>query len=266
MPIVIVPEPRPMPGPVNTGPGDVGPPPPIPGLWTLVFDDEFNAATVSSAWVNKIWGLTQVPGDAETYSPSAVATANGVVSLTASNQQLNGRSYTSGVLTTGGIPGRTAPGFSFTYGYVEARIKMAPGNGMWSAFWMLPTPYADGTIHDDDGELDVVEFVGPEPTVGNAAAHRGGVNHVHDYDLGTDLTQGFHTYGLDWEPDHLTWYVDGNVVFTTTDTAVIPTVAEYLILNLSVGVAGSWPGTPDATTSFPTSMQVDYVHVWQKGG
>ena len=47
-----------------------------------------------------------------------------------------------------------------------------------------------------------------------------------------------------------------------TDPAAIPTVAEYLILNLAIG--GSWSGPPDATTVFPATMQVDYVKVWQK--
>jgi beta-glucanase (GH16 family) len=38
----------------------------------------------------------------------------------------------------------------------------------------------------------------------------------------------------------------------------------YLILNLAVG--GDWPGMPDASTTFPSTMKVDYVHVWKKTG
>lgn len=35
-----------------------------------------------------------------------------------------------------------------------------------------------------------------------------------------------------------------------------------MILNLAVG--GEWPGPPDATTTFPATMAVDYVRVFAK--
>jgi hypothetical protein len=49
-----------------------------------------------------------------------------------------------------------------------------------------------------------------------------------------------------------------------TDPGAVPQVAEYLILNLTVGTATSWPGAPNSSTVFPASLQVDWVHVWQK--
>jgi beta-glucanase (GH16 family) len=249
---------------------DVAPPktvpgqPPVAGTWAMKFDEEFNAPISSQTWTQSIWGTTLVPGDAEAYDPSAVSVSNGLLNITASKTPLNGRAYTSGILTTGGIPGSKAPGFSFTYGYTEIRAKMAKGKGLWSAFWMLPTPKADGTLHDNDGELDVVEHIGVAPTTATMFAHKGTARKGTDYNIGTDLSAGFHTYGLDWEPDHLTWYVDGKPLFSITDKTVIPTVAEYLILNLTVGTPGSWPGAPTSSTVFPTSMQVDWIHVWQK--
>ena len=60
-----------------------------------------------------------------------------------------------------------------------------------------------------------------------------------------DLTKDFHIYGLDWEPGHLTWYLDGKAIFSVTAPGASPTVPEYLILNLAVGSANSWPGAPD---------------------
>jgi beta-glucanase (GH16 family) len=263
--------PVPIPGGVpapgsSPGPSDIGATPPaLPGNWNLIFDDEFNVDGVpsSSTWTQSLWGMKHWSGLADVADPSAVTTAGGVLSITARQQQLSGSNYVSGIIDTGGVPGKTPPSFSFTYGYTEARIKIAPGDGLWSAFWMLPTPNPDGSFHDNDGELDIMEAIGSEPTVTNGHSHRNGGTWGHDRDTGIDLTQGFHTYGLDWEPDHLTWYLDGQALFTVTDPAAIPTVAEYLILSLSVGTADSWPGAPDATTVFPASMQVDWVHVWQ---
>lgn len=37
------------------------------------------------------------------------------------------------------------------------------------------------------------------------------------YDLGFDASQGFHTYGFDWQADSITWYVDGEPVYKATD-------------------------------------------------
>jgi len=36
----------------------------------------------------------------------------------------------------------------------------------------------------------------------------------------------------------------------------------HLLLNLAVG--GNWPGHPNATTTFPQQMLVDYVRVYRR--
>jgi beta-glucanase (GH16 family) len=141
-------------------------------------------------------------------------------------------------------------------------MKLTTGSGMWPALWMMPTPI-NGNYHDGDGEIDIMEQVGTDPTRDEAHLHHNGVQ-GNSYDTGIDLSSGFHTYGIDWEADHMTWYFDGKPFFTVTQN--IPTVAEYLILNLAIGDANSWPGAPDANTVLPQSMQIDYVHVFQKAG
>jgi beta-glucanase (GH16 family) len=249
---------------------DVTPPkppptgPPVVGNWSQVFDEEFNAPLSSARWTQSLWGSTVISGDAEAYDPSAVTVNNGILSITASKQPLNGRSYTSGIITTGGVAGETAPGFSFKYGYVEASMKIPTGKGFWSALWTLPTPNANGTFHDGDGELDIAEILGATPNSLTMFTHKSTGRKGTDYNTGIDLSKGFHTYGMDWEPDHVTWYLDGKQLFSITDAILIPQVAEYLILNLMVGTSGSWAGAPTSSTVFPSSMQVDWVHVWQK--
>jgi beta-glucanase (GH16 family) len=239
-------------------------PPPVAGNWSVKFVDEFDSPPASPRWVQTLWGTTHLPTQANISDPTAVTTSGGVLSLTARKQTLGGYNYVSGLINTGGVPGKTAPGFAFTYGYIETRLKVAPGQGLWSAFWTLPTSNPDGTFHDGDGEIDIIETIGSEANIGNGHIHRNGVTYGHDYDAGTDLSQSFHTYGVDWEPDHLSWYIDGRLLFSITNAAAIPHVAEYLILSLSVGTIGTWPGAPDATTVFPAAMQVQWVRVWQK--
>jgi beta-glucanase (GH16 family) len=217
----------------------------------------------SSVWTNKIWGTTQFAGELENYSPSAVSVSNGILSLTATKQASGGMPYTSGLIDTGGSAGVTAPGFSFKYGYAEARMKLPTGKGLWPAFWMMPVPDANGNYQDGQGEVDIMEALGDAITRDEVHLHHNGTS-GSSYDTGVDLSKSFHTYGVDWEPDHLTFYFDGKAIYSVTDPSRVPSVAEYLILNLAIGDANSWPGAPDSSTVFPASLQVDYVHVFQK--
>ena len=236
---------------------------PIPGNWDLQWSDEFNARPATPTWVTKLWGTTHFGGELENYTPNNVTASNGILNLTAKQETSNGFPYTSGLIDTGGdfaTGGPNLPGLSFKYGYVEARMKLTKGSGLWPALWMMPTPYANGTYHDGDGEIDIMEQVGTDPTRTEGHLHHNGAV-GRSYDTHQDLSAAFHTYGLDWQPDHLTWYFDGAPFFTVT--ANVPNVPEYLIFNLAVGDANSWPGAPDASTVFPATMQVDYVRLYQ---
>jgi beta-glucanase (GH16 family) len=106
-----------------------------------------------------------------------------------------------------------------------------------------------------------MEQVGTAPRRTEAHLHHHGT-FGKSYDTGVDLSAAFHTYGLDWAPDHLTWYFDGRPFYTVRTN--VPNVPEYLIFNLAVGDANSWPGAPSAATAFPSTMRVDYVRVYKR--
>ena len=67
---------------------------------------------------------------------------------------------------------------------------------------------------------------------------------------------------MDWQPDQVSWYVDGVERARSRDPSLICPEAMYPVLNLAIG--GDWPGPPDASTVFPATMDVDYVRVWQR--
>jgi len=244
----------------SPGPGPADPPPPLAGHWSMIWHDEFDGATLNPVWhTAQYWDRDHTvvgQGELEAYDASAVSVSGGMLYLTAREEEKYGMSYVSGLVQTGGYDGDPShPKFSFTYGYMEVRAKIPGGQGIWPAIWMMPASYNDG-----NGELDVLEVLGNEPNVANFSLHRNG-NRTRTW-TGPDLSQDFHTYGVDWQPDHVTWYVDGVARMTMTDPALICPEAMYPILNVAVG--GDWPGAPDATTPFPATMSVDYVRVWQQ--
>lgn len=165
--------------------------------------------------------------------------------------QLENLDYTSGMITS-------EQSFSQQYGYFEMRAQLPAGQGLWPAFWLL----------NQDGEwppeLDVMEVLGNDPTKLYTTVHTKQTG-AHDKDAaGTtvaDMSKGFHTYGVDWQADKITFYFDGEKVFDT------PTPADmhqpmYMIANMAVG--GHWPGNPNGSTPFPADMKIDYIRAYQE--
>ncbi len=78
-------------------------------------------------------------------------------------------------------------------------------------------------------------------------------------------TTTYHNYGCNWQPDYVTFYVDGNAYATFNRSSAgaswVFNAPTFMILNLAVG--GNWPGNPDGSTVAPANFLVDYVRVYQ---
>ena len=231
----------------------------LPGEWNLIFRDEFSGAALDPVWhPAQYWDhdLTVVgDGELQAYDPTGLSVVGGTLRITAREDDAHGVPYVSGLAMTGGERSLPAsPRFNFLYGYLEVRAKLPAGAGLWPAVWMMPASY-----HDDAGELDVVEVLG-EPDDVVFTTHRGRRREVHDWD-GPDLSGDFHTYAVEWQPDYIAWFVDGVERARTTGSHLVVHEAMYPILNLAVGGRGL--PTPDESTPFPATMEVDYLRVWQ---
>jgi len=161
---------------------------------------------------------------------------NGVLTISATSvndwqsQQMWGYHYSSGMLESN---------FTQTYGYFEMRAALPQGQGLWPAFWMLG---------ENNKEIDVLEALGSDLKNANNAMHSPDVPQYGNASF-NPYTIGFHTYGVMWTPQTLTYYVDGSPVWSA------PTPADmnspmHLIVNLAVG--GAWPGAPDSTPPVTT--------------
>jgi beta-glucanase (GH16 family) len=200
-------------------------------------------------------------GELQWYVPENVRVEDGRLSLTARRASVRDsegetRHYTSGIVS-GAAPDKTL--FSFTYGYAEARMRVPAGRGLWSAFWLLPTS------RKSLPEVDVMEAYGDREDQVSAHVHYDSDGEEHDsgHRLSVDGLAGeWHTFGIQWTPERLTWFIDGAPRRTVTNPDAIPHEPMYMLLNLAVG--GGEAGSPDASTPFPSSLDVDYVRVWRE--
>lgn len=156
------------------------------------------------------------------------------------------------------------------YGYIEASIKLPKGKGTWPAFWMMPVNFQQWP---GDGEIDIMESVGYDPDVVVSTIHCTKYNNT-----GTTIESArrkisnsqteFHTYGMEWTAEYMTFYVDGEKLLTYRNDgngkeAWPFDAAFYPILNLAWG--GTWGGGQGLDPScLPATMEVDYVRVFQK--
>lgn len=172
--------------------------------------------------------------------------------------------YTSARLTT-------RDRMAVRYGRVGVRLRVPAGQGLWPAFWMMG---ANGETWPANGEIDVMEHVGslPQDVVGtiHAPGYSGADGLGGQTALPEPLAAGFHRFAVAKRPGDLRWYVDGRE-YLRLDRDDVPAGSSwifdqpfYLMLNLAVG--GTWPGSPDTTTTFPATLEVDWVRVHELPG
>jgi len=248
-----------------------------PPGYKLVWSDEFNGKVGTppdpKSWTHEMgasgWGNQELENYVDDVEHSHIvadrkATGKRALQILATTDGHG--SYRSARLKTAGKQ-------SFQYGYIEARIKLAYGQGIWPAFWMLGEDI--GSVGwPSCGEIDIMENIGRTAWWGqNRSSLHGpgysGGNSLHgDYNLpnGKYFKDGYHTFGMLWSADSITFSVDG-VPFETRTSNDIPgkrwafNHPFFFILNVAVG--GNLPQSPDATTLFPQKMLIDYVRVYQ---
>ena len=241
---------------------------------TLVWSDEFDGAQLDpETWFFEEGDGSQygIPGwgnnELQWYLPNSAQLEGGNLVITARNEASNGKNYTSARLNT-------RDRFALRYGRIEARIRLPGGQGIWPAFWMLPQDNVYGGWAAS-GEIDIMEAVnlgvGGNNTIHGTIHYGdswpGNVFSGGEYLVPMDATDNFHVYAIKWDPTEIRWYVDGVLysVKNSWSTAGVPFPAPFdqhfhLLLNVAVG--GNWPGSPDASTVFPVTMEVDYVRVY----
>ena len=291
----------------------------VPGIlaannWGLVFEDQFDGKSSDDSALNtRLW--TRIPYE----SPNQVNNWRANQSIDKNlvsfedkegnstmrlwgrygryTNQNNQNNTTQDVYACGGV--RSQGVFSFQYGYVEVRAKYENAKGVWPAIWMMPERVQaglDGGGWPRSGEIDIMEHLNYEgifyQTLHRAAA-KGGVDSQISVAKPTLNKDAWHTYGVEWTAQSITFYLDGGQTgkiawdesgytlygakgavtgshtWTAGERELWPFDYTgntfYLILDQQIG--GGWPGNPDDAskamlTNQGVSMWIDYVKVY----
>ncbi|MBS2210311.1 glycoside hydrolase family 16 protein [Carboxylicivirga mesophila] len=240
--------------------------------YKLVWQDEFDYVGLpdSSKWAYDQEGNPHGWGnnEAQFYTNSRRENAwveDGKLHIIAVNEAYEGKEFTSARLMSKA---------DWQHGRVEVRAKLPKGIGTWSAIWMMPGGW---TFNDGNwpniGEIDIMEHVGYDLGTIHASAH----SKDYQWQAGTQQTATvkiphvdslFYTYALEWTADSLKAFVDDQQYFAYANEGLGEDKWPYekpfyLLLNLAVG--GAWGSVEGIDTlSFPQTMEVDYVRIYQK--
>ena len=254
--------------------------------WRLIWQDEFDVDGLidSSKWTHEIWPAGKVNNEAQVYTDRTknARVENGLLIIEAHKERVINGEYSSARLHSKGKG-------DFLHGRAEIRARLPGGQGIWAAIWMLPSDFyryattCEGTeeVHGNDacdawpnsGELDIMEYVGYDPTRVHATVHTRDYYWVNGQQRkasidGRDVEEAFHTYAVEWSPEHIQVFFDDVPYFhylnDGTGWRSWPFDHPYhIILNLAIG--GDWgsAGGPIDDSIFPARLEVDYVRVYQ---
>ena len=244
------------------------------GEYGLVWADEFDyeGAPDPEKWNydlgNHQWANREL--QAYTDRPGNVFVRDGKLTIRALKEQDGEREYTSTRLTT-------YERQSWPYGYFEIRAKLPEGKGSWPAFWFLADSIKKGTGWPLCGEIDMMEHTVVHKNTVVYSLHSQKHNHTRkdtrQYSTSVyreGVCDEFHVYGMEWTPDYVEYFFDGESVckYCRTDDPEDQTETAWpfdqpfcMILNIAVG---GFMGGPVADEELPYTMELDYVRVYQK--
>ena len=241
--------------------------------WKLVWSEEFDTPHLNPAnWNRQVEPAGRFNQEWQRYTDDEknAYIENGQLIIKAIHEtdQHNSNQYTSARLNT-------SQKQTFRYGKIAARIKLPHGPGIWPALWMLGANCDENggdTPWPKCGEIDILELYGSNnDAIVEANIHYANHNHKHamltppQYQLPHGIfADDFHLFEIIWNKDQIQWLVDGTPYASTpiTHQERKPFHQEfYLLLNIAIG--GEWAGRPDVNTTFPQTMTIDWIRVYQ---
>jgi len=207
--------------------------------WQLQDHDEFDGHALGSAW-RPYSGETT--GGVGRHDPANLHVGDGQLSIVSHGLSSGGLEWTDGQL----------------YGRweVRARTERATGYGDVLILWPDAEDFPQG------GEVDFMEIPRPERTEYNFNIHFGADNSQNGTKVAGDFTQ-WHNYAVEWTPDHVAGFVDGQEVFRTAERHQIPPRPMHLTMQQDIGPYDNWIPPRDATTPAEVRFDIDWVRIYR---
>ena len=257
------------------------------GDWKLIFEDEFNNETLNAEeWIT--WfPYTNDGGDScvfcrthgnegQVFLDENVVVSDNSLKIVAKREKATWmgeeRDHTTGMIHS------RRP---FGQGKYEVRAKMPAGMGLWTAIWTFGQIYS---------EIDIMEAGMQHPKRFHTSVHHWNMSKMEHKrnKVKFDLSKDFHVYGMEWEPNIVRFFIDGEEVWSLSRyttrcgrnlkrcnlkpgrykvNPIFPHENEKLFLIISLGVGNSntpFTNSPDMETLFPNQMEVDWVRIYER--
>jgi beta-glucanase (GH16 family) len=208
-------------------------------------------------WADNGSGCTNFGNpEVQWYLPSQVQVDGNALHLVAARAPTVGKTQDGGSKTYPWRSGMvtTYRSLVFTYGLVEVDARIPRGDGLWTTLWLLPQDQSFPP------EIDVAEVYGVTPDQLSVVYHPAPSGRAFKTVDTDDLSSGFHRYAVDWQPDSITWYLDGKEVYEYRGRT--PSQPMYFLANLAV--ANLFGAGPTASTPSPASLDIRSVAVYQR--
>jgi len=146
---------------------------------------------------------------------------------------------------------------AYTYGRFEVNYKASKGAGQTSTFFTYHELGSAGVA--DWNELDIEMLGRYTDDIQFNTITPGQINHEHHQWLSFDPTAGFHTYAIEWTPEYVAWFVDGNEAYRQTGGHVATLdKGQKIMMNIWPPGYSSWVGVLD-TRMLPFFAYYDWV-------
>ena len=208
--------------------------------WPLKTRDEFTGNSLNeSTWSRYSGPTTEQVGQNR---PENISVGGGVLTIDSHGKESGGLSW---------YPGQQ-------YGRWEVRARSEAGAGYGPVMLLWP----DAEDWPQGGEIDFLEMPKPERNNALFTVHYGEDNSQNGVGVPGDFTQ-WHNYAVEWAPDHIAGFIDGQEIFRTTDRDQIPPRPMHLAIQQDVGPYGDdWIPARNAQTPESVGFQVDWVRIY----
>ncbi|RIJ50473.1 hypothetical protein D1614_00605 [Maribellus luteus] len=219
--------------------------------YSLVWEDQFDGTVLDTTkWKIRGTGPRRIGYN----DPSMVSVSNGNLNLMYDIKKDSIMGSAVGTQET----------FMSKYGYYECRAALQKGIGPWAAFWFQSPGISDGEDPAVYGtEIDIFEYfkgLGKDKLT-HCLHWAYGPNQKSSGAMVSELeglSEGFHTFALEWTPEKYSFFIDG--LKYHEQTVGLSHTKEYMILSMEI--PSFLEGIKNACA--PDTFKVDYVKVYQK--